>query len=469
MTAPCLPTRCRPSRRRRRHTTVASGLSVLVALAGCSGSPRVDGKRTFEEYDRLAAQRLWPGFRPQAIPLALYDGERTYLLRHPDPPKEFRPVRGNRELWAMVGRYPTVNANSAVDVAGVSTAALLAESADRSPERLARLLVHEAFHVFQKERHPEWAANEVDLFTYPVEDVELLRLRRLETAAMRRALQPADSARELCWSRTVVRLRDERLRRLPEDAVEYERRTELWEGLARYVERRAAGQTGPPGFPAEGFSPDAVRERAYSTGHALAYLLDRLQPAWAEELKADSVPSLAGRLRVALATTEGPRCRLTPDESGRARDVARTDVAALRRERVRRKEAFEAHLGWSLTVVALAGQPMFPAEFDPLNVQILGEGEVLHTRLLRLQNDGAVLDVLNGDVLTEAAGPHPLFTGVRRVRLTGLEKEPRVELTGDTLRIEAPGFRGEFRGASLRKEGQRWTVELAGAPDVTNR
>lgn len=433
----------------------------------------------------------WPGFRPREIPLTVYDGEKTYLFRHPEPPEEFRPVSRGGPVWATDGRYPALRANTAIDVGGVPTAGVLARTGDsgganglRAPEEIARLLIHEAFHVYQAERHPDWTANEVDLFTYPVADVELLRLRRLETAALRRAVHPADSTRELCWGRAVVRWRERRLERLPDEAAAYERGTELREGLARYVERRAAGQTGPPSLPAEGFPPEAVRERAYATGHAFAYLLDRIGAHWREELEASQEtggvaepdkeptpgrtpgpeprpgpgPGLADLLRSALRPVEGPRCRLTPDEAGRARAVAAADVGALRRGRVRRREAFERRPGWSVAVIAAAGRPLFPQEFDPLNVEILGEGGVLHTRLLRLGGADGSLEILDAEALTEAAGSHPLFEGVARVLLTGMAEEPGEETRGDTLIVESPGFTGRFLGASLRREGRRWII-----------
>ncbi|MEZ0472304.1 hypothetical protein [Luteimonas salinilitoris] len=48
------------------------------------------------EVARLAAEHagegLWPGFDPLAVPLAVYDGKRTFLFRHPSPPEGFVPV-----------------------------------------------------------------------------------------------------------------------------------------------------------------------------------------------------------------------------------------------------------------------------------------------------------------------------------------------------------------------------------------
>jgi len=41
-----------------------------------------------------SGRSFWPGFDPLAVPLALYDGQATWLFRHPHPPPEFGPGQG---------------------------------------------------------------------------------------------------------------------------------------------------------------------------------------------------------------------------------------------------------------------------------------------------------------------------------------------------------------------------------------
>jgi len=143
------------------------------------------------EVERLAGQRmLWPGFDPLTIPLAVYTGERTYLFRHPSPPEGFSAVAGTQPgIFACQGRHPAVTANSSAEIGGTVTATLLADGprANRSPGDLAATAIHEAFHVYQRRRHPGWSGNEGDVFLYPTDDARLLGLRRLESAAWRRA------------------------------------------------------------------------------------------------------------------------------------------------------------------------------------------------------------------------------------------------------------------------------------------
>ena len=135
---------------------------------------------------------LWPGFDLLAVPLAVYDGERTVLFRHPAPPEGFGPDREDPTASVYEGRHGAVAANSSAQIGGVSTATVLLDVPGRSAADLAALAVHEAFHVLQRERHPAWAGNEADLFVYPVDDPVLLARRRLETEALRRALVARD-------------------------------------------------------------------------------------------------------------------------------------------------------------------------------------------------------------------------------------------------------------------------------------
>jgi hypothetical protein len=82
------------------------------------------------------------------------------------------------------------------------------------------------------------------------------------------------------------------------EAAEYERGSELNEGLARYVEWRASGDPSPPPFPRDDFAAQEIRARSYISGASLAILLDAAAPGWKgrvdaplDELLARSVPA----------------------------------------------------------------------------------------------------------------------------------------------------------------------------------
>lgn len=349
----------------------------------------------------ILAAVLWPGFDPQKIPVAIYDGQRTTLRNHPSPPPEFKD-------GVYEGRHPAVTGNSSLPIGGIETATVLA--AHPTPG----LIAHEQFHVHERTKHPAWSANEADLFVYPADDAEAFALLRRETEALRNALNGDQSA-----ARLALEYRRQRFARIGATAAKYERGSELNEGLATYIQHRVDGGAvvladGPP---------DGVRDRIYQSGLAYALLLDRWAPRWQEALEGGDPRSLDELLAAAL---------LPPV------DVS-AEIRELVAKREQRKRDFLAQPGWRITITA-KDQPFFPKRFDPLNVHVVGKGEVLHTRFLQL--DG--IEILGRSALTEAAGEHPLFNGVRSVTLTGLAQKP--EIVGD--RFTAEGVTADLRNAT---------------------
>ena len=353
---------------------------------------------------------VWPGFAMDKIPVAIYDGKRTLLHHHPAPPAGFTDIGDG--VFAYDGRHPAVTANSSIAIGGVETATVIAQNPTPA------LIAHEQFHVHQRTKHPAWSANEADLFVYPVDDVRALAVQRREFDALRCALDGDE-----CALRLALALRRERYAHIGAAAAAYERGTELNEGLATYVEHRVSGAP----VVLKDVAPEAVRERAYQTGLALATLLDRHDKQWRETLENGDQRSLDELLTAAIG------------DDARAAEDAR----AIHARREQRKRDFLAQPGW--TIVITSDKPFFPARFDPLNVQIVAKGEVLHTRHLKLTGESGSIEILDRPALTESAGPHPLFNGVRRLTLTGFATKPRME--GD--RLIADGVTAELRGAKI--------------------
>lgn len=349
-----------------------------------------------------AALDVWPNFDPQKIPVAIYDGTRTVLHHHPSPPPEF-------EGGVYEGRHPAVTGNSSLPLNGVETATVLAKNPTPG------LIAHEQFHVHQRTHHPRWSANEADLFTYPADDAEALELLRRETEALRGALTGDKAAAQLA-----LEYRRRRFAKIGETAAQYERLSELNEGLAMYVQHRIDGG---PVVLADG-PPDGVRDRVYQSGLALATLLDRYDPTWKDALEHGDPRSLDELLAAAIL----PKI-----------DVA-GDIRALALKREQRKREHLDARGWRIVITAPEDRPFFPRRFDPLNVHVVGKGEVLHTRFLQL--DG--IEILGRAALTEGIGAHPLFNGIRSVTLTGFAAKPEVQ----DGRLVAEGVTADLRGVT---------------------
>jgi hypothetical protein len=439
-----------PPRQRFALLLLAVGLATRLTAQGPYAADVI------AEYARLGAQPLWPGFRPAAVPIAVFDGDTTWLSGHPNPPAEFTPgpVPG---LFRLAGRHPLVDANSSVELGGVTTATLLLDrSRAGSASEWAATLLHEAFHVYQRTHHTDWPANEAELFTYPWDQEAPQRLQRLETEAWRRAVTRQQPA---CWARTALEYRKLRFSLLPVGAAAYERGTELNEGLATYVQFQAEHRDSIP-FPARGFTPDDVRLRGYAVGPAIARLLDRFQPRWRDQLERGPTKSLDEMLAGGLAP--GEPCRYPAAEEDSIRRLARSDIEAARAGRIALRDSVLSAPGWRVEVVADSGHPLWSERFDPWNIVPVGEGAIVHRRFLRLSKDGLSVEIINRTTLTEPAGNHPLFNGIRRLLVSGLADEPSIQELPGKVVVTGEGVRIEGRVRSVRR--QECAIRLEAGP-----
>jgi hypothetical protein len=380
------------------------------------------------------------------------------------------PVAGDAGLRVADGRYAGMTANTSSIIGGVMTATYL-NSGATSTVRPAAVLMHEAFHVYQRQHHPDWSANEADLFLYPLDRPENLQLRRLETEALRRALD--DTGEQCrCWTRTALDMREARLRELPASAVEYERRTELNEGLAQYVEDKAAGQTRPDLLPANGFALDEVRPRAYASGEALALLLDRFNPPpstprsdlrgffgdWRDELDTGRGRFLDQMLERRLAGAKA--CEFYVPEKRAALQRAQADVSRMQKDREQALRDFQSQPGWRV-VIESGDAGLTTQGFDPLNVTLVGSGLVLHRRYLKAGGNGATLEMIGGRALTEAAGSHPMFSGLRRITIAGLNAAPTITENNTDVSIIAPSLKADFPKATVTRDDSAKQITIS--------
>lgn len=433
-------------------------LGVLLLALPCTLESQTPVQSLVSEFDRLAALPLWPGFAPAATPLAIYDGDSTWLIRHPAPPQEFEPVPRWSNARVSAGQHAAVRANTNVKIGEVPTATMLLpkSSGSRNWTRLAGTLIHETFHVYQA-RFPRWSGNEVEFFTYPVSDTTLQRLQRLESEAWRRATLGGKP--QSCWAREALRIRRERFAGLSPGAVGYERGNELNESLATWVETKATRAPVESLVPAAGFAPDGVRLRAYSVGPVLAYLLDRYAPGWPARLEADTMAYLDGLLEPALRQRRCDR-RFTRSEIDSVASLAAREITVLVSARETARREFTERPGWTVTIDAAPNAPLWPQGFDPWNITPLDSHATLHQRWLKLGNEAGQIEVLNRTALTIGGGEHPLFTGVVRLVMTGLDSLPAIRADSLTTVVEAPGLAGRFKRVTVDTVGRAVRIRV---------
>jgi hypothetical protein len=441
----------------------AAGRSEAVPTVALASTP-VTAYDVDSALAQLFTLPLWPDFEPRQTPVAIFDGENTVLFRHPQPPPAYISLSSRRGVYARPGRDTLVNSNTNVMLGGVPTATVMLRPRERSTAReWAAVTAHEIFHVFQRARHPSWSANEAELFTYPVDDVDALALRRRETTALRRALAAAGDESADCWAGAFSMARRARFAAIGASAAAYERGTELNEGLARYVQLRALRRGVE--LPLDDFPAEQVRARAYEIGAAMGQLLDRMLPAWRDTLERAapsrglSIDALIDRtLASRSAGPLGDACGQSAADSVANVERAHGEVRGLVAHRTQARADYLALPGWRV-VIEGDTPPLSLQGFDPLNVSRLSAAELLHTRFLKLGNDRGGIELLGRPALTEGrAGQHPLFAGVRRVTIAGLEAPLAVRDSEGVLLMEATGLRARLRGAVADTAGTTISV-----------
>jgi hypothetical protein len=150
---------------------------------------------------------LWPDFRPTEIPVPVSDSVDTWLFYSNEPPEGFTAVEQYPGVYLFKGQHPLVRGNSVVRLGNWWTATSVFSrharmTGERYTERdLAVLMIHEQFHVFQREKHLRWRQDDGVLLRSPAETTDALFLRRSEKEAFRRVVLSANTEEMTVWVR----------------------------------------------------------------------------------------------------------------------------------------------------------------------------------------------------------------------------------------------------------------------------
>lgn len=441
---------------------IVVAVAVLVAAcpAGAAAGEIVDPFAVIEAFDRFGAMEIWPGYEAGRQPIAIFDGERTLLLHHPAPPEGFEPLAGHEGVLAWPGRHPAMRWNSTVEIGGLRTATLLLTiEPGRDVETEASILLHEAFHVWSKPRHPTWRPNENDRYSYPVGDATNYLDLLLEEEALARALEAETGDEAAAWAAAALATRLERTARLEPEHRGFENALELQEGTAVYVARTALGTALDTERLRESQPPQGIRWRCYEVGAAAAALLDRLQPAWKARIEAQPDLTFTQLLQSALTGRKMVPAKLSADEIAAIEARAEEGIRGLREQRASRYEEFRSRPHRVTIEIGPDVEPFRLANFDPINLEILDGGEALHLHGIVLERPGGRVQIDNPRfvrrsftgvlALTSPAGAHPFTGGVVRVEVAGMEQAPTVHAEDGVVTIEGEGVSASIDGAEI--------------------
>jgi hypothetical protein len=348
-------------------------------------------------FGRAAAADVWPGYRPDTIPVSyVLPGRGTLLLGWRGAlPAGFRPVEGVAEA-AWLPEADRAAANTSRELGGRAAAQVVVSDLD--VPSLAGLSAHEAFHVYERgvQREGTRFGNGENAFfvsQYPVFDPGNEALVALEGRILRAALDARSSLDARRLAVQFLAVREHRQRVLGAELAEFEVMAELNEGTAEYALVRAQAFLGDSTALRDhvagldsltAVTAQSLRLRFYRTGPAIALLLDRLAPpGWQARVMSEDLT-----LQEALALAVGYRSRENALRSQAARQFdlialqagATTAVAALRRQRRRQADSVLARPGIRVTIVGRLGQ----CGFDPQNTLRVDSTTTLHTRWLHV-------------------------------------------------------------------------------------
>jgi hypothetical protein len=435
---------------------------------------------------RASGERIWPGFRPDTIPVAfVLPTHGSIVLNWPGPvPSGYEAIPGVRNaLWR--DQRALGAASMGVNLGGRSVAQVVVSSLD--PSDLLPTAVHEAFHVFEAAsvkpgRRFGRQENAFYVSSYPVFDQENEMLFAREGELLLRALRATRLAEKRDLARQFVAVRRARHRQLDDAYSQFDRASELNEGLAQYallrtLELMVTDQMLPAEWRAlarkqlttqdarltdlTGNVSQSFRLRYYTTGPAQARLLDALSPnsAWKQELidRNETLQDALGRLS-GLDALEARLLRLANLESDsiRVAGIARTGIERLRALRAAQVDSALSRPGILLELSAsqLPARDFRSCSFDPQNLLQVTATMQLHARTWQPCAGPALVAEFNVPAV------HDRTAGTIRA-VIGMEEEVKITVAGSLVTLTDGQTLTEAK--DVKVEAPRASVQSASA------
>lgn len=294
---------------------------VVIALTLMTGTVNaqipIDSVRALAAIDRefvrlgnRYGESVWPGYRPDTIPIAYVFPQRGTVLFNwrGALPTGFESV-GVALNAAWISQRNLGAANTGTSIGDRAVAQVVVSSL--ATEVVVPLAFHEAFHVFERVsqrpgRRFGYGENSFYVASYPIFGVKNEALWSLEGRLLSDALREKSVARKRELAREFVAVRRARQSLLDSNFAGFEQASELNEGFAEYAlvralqllatdpEVSAATRAGAKKTLADRVTDlarlttnvkQSFRLRFYQTGPAQALLLDAIGPAnWKQQL-----------------------------------------------------------------------------------------------------------------------------------------------------------------------------------------
>ena len=462
-------------------------IALLAALAVQDPPPLETVGRIVRAHEALRrvgsrmGDSLWPGFRPDTIPVSyVLPGKGVLLVgwtgtlpagfvpfeNAPPPGASWMPstARGAASTGTAIGDRPV--AQVVVDTQNYT--------------RLVGLTAHETFHVFQasvRQQGKQFGQGENSFLvtSYPVFDEQNEAGMALEGRILAAAQRAHTRESRRALARQFLAVREARHRAIGAELATFEQLAELNEGLAEYTLLRAAElvtREAPPNA-ARGemvalredwlsrldrltATPTlSIRLRFYATGPAQARLLDALVgPAWKQRLVAENL-TLQDALAEAVGYREAERAlRHRAAQAFAMQEIkaaADSGVAQLRAFRKAQVDSILAAPGVLLTVI-VEGRSIGLCGIDPQNLLQVDQGVLLHTRWVQVCAGDALQATFNTPVVQDR-NTRTLRAVIGADSTFQLNVDGQVSLESPLVSLRAPK-------AEVSREGRVLTIKV---------
>jgi hypothetical protein len=475
----------------------ANGAPAQVPMERVQALAEID--RNFVRLGKLYGESIWPGYRPDTIPIAYVFPELGTAL--------FNWRGALPANYETVPGIPTAAWVSARNLGAASTGTLIGDRAVAQVvvsalaiEAVLPTAFHEAFHVFERaSQRPgsRFGGGENSFFvaSYPIFDLGNELLWSLEGRLLNLALQEKSAARKRQLAGEFVAVRRRRQSLLDPSYAEFERASEMNEGLAEYALVRALQLlaadsliSAPTRGGARTILADRVvnlarltgnltqsfRLRFYQTGPAEALLLDAIAPGWKTELMKQN-QTIQDALAISTGLDDPQRTAFRNavtriDTAIGAPEVA-TRVANLVALRRRQVDSVLAAPGILLEISAsvTSGKDFNVCGFDPQNHLQVSPTVQMQTRWWRPCAGSSFTSEFNvPSVHDDSTGTVRAIIGpISDVKLTidgvvvTLSEGRRID-NATNVRLEAPRANVQVSRANVSFNGR--TLRIAGLP-----
>ena len=352
-------------------------------------------KQVVDIWEKDELNQYWSEFKEE--PFALYNKEQVCIIGHDALPNTFTCIKDSIYIGKVTDDF---KGNTAIDFYGRKLAIVGLHYMDNiSIERLYSIVIHESFHVFQSRGDMYYMCGEpLGIFDYKFQEDNLF-YRAVERTALEKAVKSKDMSDLLLYLNRFIQYRNERMKLLGEEELQFELSLETVEGTAAYVEIKALMSSSGKALNEvlktyEGvmkFSENTLknfRQDCYFAGAYMGLILDRLDKDWTEKYnKYEKSPYIYDFMIEAYNLYKEVEDNTRYDHSLNEDSELRVFIVDEIDKHEKRKQKLFEEFKNAYDIKVSIKYNMRLCGYDPMNIEEIGN-EILHKNFICVDIDG---------------------------------------------------------------------------------